>query len=102
MGLVLSVPPQLHRASLRRSFRPQSGQRRQCGHGRSATSSTAHSQEGHQIWDVEAVDIAVFRPTNGCLQQIAANRLTIPQDVAAILLEGFVLSAFHDSEHADK
>ena len=63
-GLVSSVPPQLHRASLRRSFRPQSGHRRQCGHGRSATSSTAHSQEGHQIWDVEAVDIGVtaFRP----------------------------------------
>ena len=27
---------------------------------------------------------------NGCLQQIAANRLTIPQDVIAILLQGFV------------
>jgi hypothetical protein len=27
---------------------------------------------------------------NGCLQQIAASRLTIPQDVAAILLQGFV------------
>jgi hypothetical protein len=31
---------------------------------------------------------------NGCLQQIAANRLTIPQDVAAILLQGFVLAAW--------
>jgi hypothetical protein len=29
---------------------------------------------------------------NGCLQQIAANRFSIPQDVAAILLQGFVLS----------
>ncbi len=27
---------------------------------------------------------------NGCLQQIAANRLSIPQDVIAILLQGFV------------
>jgi hypothetical protein len=27
---------------------------------------------------------------NGCLQQIAANRFSIPQDVIAILLEGFV------------
>jgi hypothetical protein len=30
---------------------------------------------------------------NGCLQQIAANRLTIPQNLAAILLQGFVLPA---------
>jgi hypothetical protein len=28
---------------------------------------------------------------NGCLQQIAANRFSIPQDVIAILLQGFVL-----------
>ncbi len=27
---------------------------------------------------------------NGCLQQIAANRFSIPQDVIAILLQGFV------------
>jgi hypothetical protein len=27
---------------------------------------------------------------NGCLQQIAANRLSTPQDVIAILLQGFV------------
>jgi hypothetical protein len=30
---------------------------------------------------------------NGCLQQIAAKRLTIPQDVIAILLQGFVLAS---------
>jgi hypothetical protein len=30
-----------------------------------------------------------IRP-NGCLQQIAANTLTIPQDAFAILLQGFV------------
>jgi hypothetical protein len=30
---------------------------------------------------------------NGCLQQIAANRLTIPQDAIAILLQGFVLAS---------
>jgi hypothetical protein len=30
---------------------------------------------------------------NGCLQQIAANRFSIPQDVIAILLQGFVLPA---------
>jgi hypothetical protein len=28
---------------------------------------------------------------NSCLQQIAANRFSIPQDVIAILLQGFVL-----------
>jgi hypothetical protein len=27
---------------------------------------------------------------NGCLQQIAANRFSTPQDVIAILLQGFV------------
>jgi hypothetical protein len=27
---------------------------------------------------------------NGCLQQIAANRFSTPQAVAAILLQGFV------------
>ena len=27
---------------------------------------------------------------NGCLQQIAANRFSIPQDFVAILLQGFV------------
>jgi hypothetical protein len=31
---------------------------------------------------------------NGCLQQIAANRFSTPQDVIAILLQGFVLSIF--------
>jgi hypothetical protein len=30
---------------------------------------------------------------NGCLQQIAANRFSIPQDVIAILLQGFVRPA---------
>jgi hypothetical protein len=30
---------------------------------------------------------------NGCLQQIAANRFSTPQDVIAILLQGFVLAA---------
>jgi hypothetical protein len=31
-----------------------------------------------------------FPLQNGCLQQIAANRFSIPQDVIAILLQGFV------------
>jgi hypothetical protein len=31
-----------------------------------------------------------FLCQNGCLQQIAANRLSTPQDVIAILLQGFV------------
>jgi hypothetical protein len=31
-----------------------------------------------------------FLLPNGCLQQIAANRLSTPQDVIAILLQGFV------------
>jgi hypothetical protein len=31
-----------------------------------------------------------FLLPNGCLQQIAANRFSIPQDVIAILLQGFV------------
>jgi hypothetical protein len=30
---------------------------------------------------------------NGCLQQIAANRFSTPQDVIAILLQGFVRSS---------
>jgi hypothetical protein len=30
---------------------------------------------------------------NGCLQQIAANRFSTPQDVIAILLQGFVRHA---------
>jgi hypothetical protein len=39
---------------------------------------------------------SVVGATNGCLQQIAANRFSIPQDVIAILLQGFVLPAcFH-------
>jgi hypothetical protein len=33
---------------------------------------------------------------NGCLQQIAANRFSTPQDVIAILLQGFVRHAFHE------
>jgi hypothetical protein len=32
---------------------------------------------------------------NGCLQQIAANRFSIPQDVIAILLQGFVRPSLH-------
>jgi hypothetical protein len=35
-------------------------------------------------------------PPNGCLQQIAANRFSTPQDVIAILLQGFVRHAFHE------
>jgi hypothetical protein len=31
-----------------------------------------------------------FLLPNGCLQQIAANRFSIPQEVIAILLQGFV------------
>jgi hypothetical protein len=31
---------------------------------------------------------------NGCLQQIAAKGLTIPHDVIAILLQGFVIRSF--------
>jgi hypothetical protein len=31
-----------------------------------------------------------FPSPNGCLQQIAANRFSIPQDGIAILLQGFV------------
>jgi hypothetical protein len=31
-----------------------------------------------------------LRLPNGCLQQIAANRFSTPQDVIAILLQGFV------------
>jgi hypothetical protein len=31
---------------------------------------------------------------NGCLQQIAANGFSIPQDVIAILLQGFVRPAY--------
>jgi hypothetical protein len=30
------------------------------------------------------------KPSNGGLQQIAANRFSTPQDVIAILLQGFV------------
>jgi hypothetical protein len=40
---------------------------------------------------------------NGCLQQIAANRFSTPQDVIAILLQGFVLplmqSCGHEAAH---
>jgi hypothetical protein len=47
---------------------------------------------GDRAWErgpaPAAVDIVVWE--NGRLQQIAANRLTIPQDIAAILLQGFV------------
>jgi hypothetical protein len=35
-------------------------------------------------------DVSDFGQTNGCLQQIAANRLSTPQDVIAILLQGLV------------
>jgi hypothetical protein len=31
---------------------------------------------------------------NGCLQQIAANRFSTPQDVIAILLQGFVRHSY--------
>jgi hypothetical protein len=34
-----------------------------------------------------------FLSPNGCLQQIAANRFSTPQDVIAILLQGFVRHA---------
>jgi len=34
--------------------------------------------------------IETSRATNGRLQQIAANRFSTPQDVIAILLQGFV------------
>jgi hypothetical protein len=34
---------------------------------------------------------------NGRLQQIAANRFSIPQDVIAILLQGFVRHALYAS-----
>jgi hypothetical protein len=30
------------------------------------------------------------KSANGCLQQIAANRFSTPQDIIAILLQGFV------------
>jgi hypothetical protein len=36
---------------------------------------------------------------NGRLQQIAANRFSTPQDVIAILLQGFVLHVFSGSQH---
>jgi hypothetical protein len=47
------------------------------------------------IWVLEvAVTLAARRLwsvlPNGCLQQIAANRFSIPQDFIAILLQGFV------------
>ena len=35
---------------------------------------------------------------NGCLQQIAANGFSIPQDVIAILLQGFVRPAYATGE----
>ena len=35
-------------------------------------------------------DIEASLQANGCLQQIAANRFSIPLDVIAILLQGFV------------
>jgi hypothetical protein len=35
-----------------------------------------------------------FLSPNGCLQQIAANRFSTPQDVIAILLQGFVRHAW--------
>jgi hypothetical protein len=38
-----------------------------------------------------------FLCQNGCLQQIAANRFSTPQDVIAILLQGFVLPAYSSS-----
>jgi hypothetical protein len=34
-----------------------------------------------------------FLLPNGCLQQIAANRFSTPQDIIAILLQGFVRSS---------
>ncbi len=37
-----------------------------------------------------------FLLQNGRLQQIAANRLSIPQGVIAILLQGFVLHHWFD------
>jgi hypothetical protein len=41
-----------------------------------------------------------FPCPNGCLQQIAANRFSTPQDVIAILLQGFVLHSCFAFEHA--
>jgi hypothetical protein len=46
-----------------------------------------------------------FLLPNGCLQQIAANRLTTPQDVIAILLQGFVRSSlfrFFTTHHSEQ
>jgi hypothetical protein len=36
---------------------------------------------------------------NGCFQQIAANRFSTPQDVIAILLQGFVLPSMQSGGH---
>jgi hypothetical protein len=50
----------------------------------------------HQHWRHANTALALalalgFPWQNGCLQQIAANRFSTPQDVIAILLQGFVL-----------
>jgi hypothetical protein len=46
-----------------------------------------------------------FLLPNGCLQQIAATRFSIPLDVIAILLQGFVRSSlfrFFTTHHSDE
>jgi len=56
------------------------------------SNSTGPRAGGYDTSKSGFIDSTQVSP-NGCLQQIAANRLTIPQNLAAILLQGFVLPA---------
>jgi hypothetical protein len=52
-------------------------------------SSLDYQHDWRQANTALALALGFLLP-NGCLQQIAANRFSIPQDVIAILLQGFV------------
>jgi hypothetical protein len=52
--------------------------------------STADACDDHQRLTTALALALGFLLPNGCLQQIAANRFSTPQDVIAILLQGFV------------
>jgi len=55
----------------------------------------SRANRGHHDWrnanTAPALALGFLLP-NGCLQQIAANRFSTPQDFIAILLQGFVRS----------
>jgi len=60
-----------------------------------ASNHVFHALRSHSTYTLckltRLVDRTIRR--NGCLQQIAANTASIPQDAAAILLQGFVRNA---------